>query len=145
MKWILIAISGLAALVALAAIIGAMLPRNHVASRSLTLRRPPQEIWHVIMQATAASSVPVDLVESDPPRRQVTRVKDTEKNFGGTWTITITPTAGGGTLTITEEGWVGNPIFRFVSRYVMGHHATIDGMLKDVAKRFNEDPVLEGS
>jgi hypothetical protein len=145
MKWILIAISGLAALVALAAIIGATLPRNHVASRSLTLRRPPQEIWHVIMQATAASSVPVDLVESDPPRRQVTRVKDTEKNFGGTWTITITPTAGGGTLTITEEGWVGNPIFRFVSRYVMGHHATIDGMLKDVAKRFNEDPVLEGS
>jgi hypothetical protein len=145
MKWILIAISGLAALVALAAIIGAMLPRNHVASRSLTLRRPPQEIWHVIMQATAASSVPVDLVESDPPRRQVTRVKDTEKNFGGTWTITITPTASGGTLTITEEGWVGNPIFRFVSRYVMGHHATIDRMLKDVAKRFNEDPVLEGS
>jgi hypothetical protein len=145
MKWILIAIAGLAALVALAAIIGATLPRNHVASRSLTLRRPPQEIWHVIMQATAASSVPVDLVESDPPRRQVTRVKDTEKNFGGTWTITITPTASGGTLTITEEGWVGNPIFRFVSRYVMGHHATIDGMLKDVAKRFNEDPVLEGS
>jgi hypothetical protein len=145
MKWILIAIAGLAALVALAAIIGATLPRNHVASRSLTLRRPPQEIWHVIMQATAASSVPVDLVESDPPRRQVTRVKDTEKNFGGTWTITITPTAGGGTLTITEEGWVGNPIFRFVSRYVMGHHATIDRMLKDVAKRFNEDPVLEGS
>jgi hypothetical protein len=145
MKWILIAIAGLAALVALAAIIGATLPRNHVASRSLTLRRPPQEIWHVIMQATAASSVPVDLVESDPPRRQVTRVKDTEKNFGGTWTITITPTASGGTLTITEEGWVGNPIFRFVSRYVMGHHATIDRMLKDVAKRFNEDPVLEGS
>jgi hypothetical protein len=145
MKWILIAIAGLAALVALAAIIGATLPRNHVASRSLTLRRPPQEIWHVIMQATAASSVPVDLVESDPPRRQVTRVKDTEKNFGGTWTITITPTASGGTLTITEEGWVGNPIFRFVSRYVMGHHATIDGMLKDVAKRFNEDPVLEAS
>jgi hypothetical protein len=145
MKWILIAIAGLATLVALAAIIGAMLPRNHVASRSLTLRRPPQEIWRVIMHATAASSVPVDLVESDPPRRQVTRVKDTEKNFGGTWTITITPTATGGTLTITEEGWVGNPIFRFVSRYVMGHYATIDGMLKDVAKRFNEDPVLEGS
>jgi hypothetical protein len=145
MKWILIAIAGLAALVALAAIIGATLPRNHVASRSLTLRRPPQEIWHVVMQATAASSVPVDLVESDPPRRQVTRVKDTEKNFGGTWTITITPTASGGTLTITEEGWVGNPIFRFVSRYVMGHHATIDRMLKDVAKRFNEDPVLEGN
>src|ERR1700682_5382694 len=119
MKWILIAIAGLAALVALAAIIGATLPRNHVASRSLTLRRSPQEIWPVIMQATAASSVPVDVVESDPPRRQVTRVRDTEKMFGGTWTITITPTATGGTLTITEDGWVGNPIFRFVSRYVM--------------------------
>ena len=97
------------------------------------------------MQATAASGVPVDVVESDPPRRQVTRVKDTEKMFGGTWTITIAPSPTGSTLTITEDGWVGNPIFRFVSRYVMGHHATMDGMLKDVAKKFGEQPGLSGT
>jgi len=144
MKWILIALAGLAAVVALVAIIGATLPRNHVASRSLALRRSPEEIWPVIMQATAASDVPVDVVESDPPRRQVTRVKDTEKMFGGTWTITIAPTAAGATVKITEDGWVGNPIFRFVSRYVMGHHATMDGILKALAAEFGEEPVLSG-
>jgi hypothetical protein len=144
MKWILIAIAAIGAGVAIVAVIGASLPRNHVASRSLAVRRSPEEIWPVIMQATTSSGVPVDVIESDPPRRQVTRVKDTEKMFGGTWTITVTPTATGGTLTITEDGWVGNPIFRFVSRYVMGHHATIDGMLKEVAKKFGEEPELSG-
>jgi hypothetical protein len=144
MKWILLGIAAIGAVVALVAVIGATLPRNHVASRSLAVRRSPEEIWPVIMQATASSGVPVDVIQSDPPRRQVTRVKDTEKMFGGTWTITVTPTAAGGTLTITEDGWVGNPIFRFVSRYVMGHHATMDGMLKEVAKKFGEEPELSG-
>jgi hypothetical protein len=144
MKWILIAIAALGAVLALVAILGATLPRNHVASRSLAVRRSPEEIWPAIMQATASSGVPIDVIESDPPRRQVTRVKDTEKMFGGTWTITITPTVTGGTLKITEDGWVGNPIFRFVSRYVMGHHATMDGMLKKVAKQFGEEPELSG-
>jgi len=145
MKWILMALVVVAAVGAVIAAIGATLPRNHVATRSLALRRPAEEVWPAIMQATAASGVPVDVVESDPPRRQVTRVKDTEKNFGGTWTITITPSPGGSTLTITEDGWVSNPVFRFVSRYVMGHHATMDGMLKEVAKKFGEQPELSGS
>jgi hypothetical protein len=144
MKWILIGIAAIGAAVALVAVIGATLPRNHVASRSLAVRRSPEEIWPVIMQATASSGVPVDVIQSDPPRRQVTRVKDTEKMFGGTWTITVTPTPTGATVTITEDGWVGNPIFRFVSRYVMGHHATMDGMLKEVAKKFGEEPELSG-
>jgi len=145
MKWVLIALAVVAIVVALIAVIGTTLPRNHVASRSLALRRPPEEVWAVIMQSTAASGVPVDVLESDPPRRQVTRVKETEKMFGGTWTIDITPSATGSTLKITEDGWVGNPIFRFVSRYVMGHHATMDGMLKDVAKKFGEQPELTGT
>ena len=144
MKWILLGIAAIGAVVALVAVIGATLPRNHVASRSLAVRRSPEEIWPVIMQATASSGVPVDVIQSDPPRRQVTRVKDTEKMFGGTWTITVTPTATGGALTITEDGWVGNPIFRFVSRYVMGHHATMDGILKAVAAKFGEEPALSG-
>jgi len=145
MKWLLLIVVVLVVLVAAIAFIGATLPRDHVASRSLALRRPAEEVWAAIMQATAASGVPVDVVESDPPRRQVTRVKDTEKNFGGTWTITVTPSPTGSTLTITEDGWVSNPVFRFVSRYVMGHHATMDGMLKAVAKKFGEQPELSGT
>src|SRR5256885_5118466 len=107
MKWIVIALAALAAVAALVAIIGATLPRNHVASRSLVLRRPPEEICLVIMKVTATSGIPVDLIECDPPRRQVTRIHETDMLFGGTWTITITPTPTGGTLAITEDGCVG--------------------------------------
>jgi hypothetical protein len=127
-----------------AAIIGSTLPRNHVASRMLTLRRPPQEVWPVVTQAMTASSVPVDVLENDPPTRLVTRVKDTEKMFGGTWTVTIAPASSGSTVTVVEDGWVGNPIFRFMSRYVMGHHATMDGVLENVAKSFGETAQLSG-
>ena len=35
--------------------------------------------------------------------------------------------------------WRGyNPLFRFVSRFFMGHTASIDRYLKDVAAHFNE-------
>jgi hypothetical protein len=84
------------------------------------------------------------VVESQPPHRLVTRVAETEKNFGGTWTMAIAAVPDGSTLTITEDGWVANPIFRFVSRLVIGHHATMDALLKDVAKKFNEEPALSG-
>ena len=144
MKWILIALVVVAAVVAVIAAIGATLPRDHVATRSLALRRPAEEVWLAILRATAASGVPVDVVESDPPRRHVTRVKDTEKMFGGTWTITIAPTASGSDVTITEDGWVANPIFRFVSRLLIGHHATMDALLKNVAKTLSEPAALSG-
>ena len=42
---------------------------------------------------------------------------------------------GGGTrLTITEDGEVYNPLFRFVSRFIMGHTSSIDRYLADVQK-----------
>ena len=134
MKWVLFVLVGIAALVAIMAIIGARLPRGHRASRTVRLPRPPADVWVVVTRNASAASVPVDVLESTPPFRLVTRVKESEKHFGGTWTIAIAPVDGGSTLTITEDGWVANPIFRFMSRYVIGHHATMDALLKSVAK-----------
>ena len=142
MKWLLLAVGGLAVLIAIVAGVGSLLPRNHKASRTLRLRRPPQDVWNAVTAATGASSVPVDLVESTPPYRLVTKVKETEKNFGGTWTIAIAGEPMGSTLTITEDGWVANPIFRFMAKYVFGHHATMDSILKQVAKTLNETAAL---
>ena len=159
MKWIVFAVGALVVLAAVIAIIGSMLPRTHTASRTLRVKRAPVDVWPAITQAMSASDVPTDIVESDPPRRLVSRVKDAEKMFGGTWTVAIAPvdastssgqalSTGSGqagcTITITEEGWVANPVFRFVSRYVMGHHATMDAMLRAVAKNFGEEPQLSG-
>jgi hypothetical protein len=39
---------------------------------------------------------------------------------------------------------LANPIFRFLSRVVFGHHATMDALLKRVARTFNEKPSLSG-
>jgi hypothetical protein len=143
MRWVLI-VGGLVLLIVIVAAIGATLPRTHTASRTLRVRRPPQEAWTAITQAMTTSDVPVDIVENDPPRKLVSKVKETEKMFGGTWTVAVAPLENGSTVTITEDGWVANPIFRFVSRFVIGHHATMDGMLKSVAKNFGEEPVLSG-
>jgi hypothetical protein len=144
MKWLGLVVAGLAALAATVALVGTQLPRDHVASRTLRVRRPPEEVWPVVTRLMGSSSVPVDVIEHDPPRRLVSRVKETEKMFGGTWTVVSTPQPDGSTLTITEAGWVGNPIFRFVSRFVVGHHATMDGILKNVAKELGEAPTLSG-
>jgi hypothetical protein len=144
MKRILIIVGGLVVLVAVVGAVGAMLPRTHKASRTLRVRRPPEEVWPVLLRATQASSVPADVLESVPPHRLVTRVTEKEKNFGGTWTIAIASVPGGATVTITEDGWVVNPIFRFVSRLIIGHHATMDALLTTVAKTFSEDAALSG-
>ena len=144
MRWMLFGMGGLAALVAMVAAIGSMLPRNHKASRTLRVKRPPADVWTAVTAAAGAAPVPVDVLESNPPYRLVTRVKETERNFGGTWTIAIVAEPRGSALTITEDGWVANPIFRFMSRYMIGHHRTMDGILKQVAKTLNEQPVLSG-
>ena len=144
MRWIALIAGGLVVVVAGIAGIGAMLPRNHKASRTLRMKRQPAEVWPAVLQATQASDVPVDVLESQPPHRLVTRVTEMEKNFGGTWTIAIAAVPAGSEVTITEDGWVANPIFRFVSRLVIGHHATMDGTLKKVAASLHEETVLSG-
>ena len=144
MRWIAFMMGGLLVLAAGIAAVGAMLPRTHKASRTLRVKRPPADVWPVVIQVTQASDVPVDVLDSQPPHRLVTRVTEKEKNFGGTWTIDLTPVGEGSTVTIAEDGWVANPIFRFVSRVVIGHHATMDGVLKQVAKGLDEEGVLTG-
>jgi len=149
MKWILLTVIIVVALVAVVAVIGALSPRDHLASRTLTTRRPAEELWALVANPAFArdatgQDVPVETVESTPPRKLVTRIADPNQPFGGTWTFVITPTPTGSTLTITETGWVSNVIFRFVSRFIMGHHATIDSYLRNVAKRLLEEAVLSG-
>ena len=144
MRWIAIFAGGLVVLVAGIAAVGALLPRTHKASRTLRVKRGPADVWPVILQATQTSSVPVDVLESVPPHRLVTRVSESERNFGGTWTIVLAAEPLGTAVTVTEDGWVANPIFRFVSRLVIGHHATMDALLKQVAKALSEEPVLSG-
>lgn len=169
MKWILIPVIGLAAVMLLITLIGMTLPAGHTASRRARFRENPQTIFDAISgpgdwRSDIAKTEPVpsvsgkllwkeisksggaityELIESTPPLRRVTRIADENLPFSGGWTLEIAPAAGGSTLRITERGEVRNPIFRFVSRFVMGHYKTIDTYLSDLAKKFNEPLQLE--
>ena len=132
---ILGAVASLLVLVLLVAIVvGRGLPVSHVASRTATFAVPPERIWDVIndpafMRSRGVGDVKTETVESSPPRRLVRRIVG-ETSFGGTWTSELDSEPGGGTrLVITENGEIYNAFFRFISRYIVGHHRTIDSFL----------------
>ena len=87
--------------------------------------------------------IPMEVVASDPPRRLVGRIADDRRTlaFGGTWTYVIEPGADGAgcTLTITEDGEVYPPPFRFMSKYVFGHTATMEKYLKNLSSKFGQE------
>jgi len=150
---------------ALAALIGSRLPKNHTASKSILLHRSPKEVYDVVRDFGSAPSWRSDVksievrtqpdgkvqfrevgsdtvdyaVDEDVPgQKLVTRILNTDLGYGGKWTYEFSPEGGGTRVKITEDGEVSNVLFRFMSRYVFGHTATMDGYLTSLAKRFGE-------
>jgi hypothetical protein len=143
MKWV--GITMLAALIALVAAVGAMLPVSQVATRRARLKQSPAAIWAAIDREKTfrEDGVSYEVTRSDPPRLLETRIADRNLPYGGTWLYEIAPAAGGTDLRITENGNVYNPIFRFVSRFIMGHTATIEKSLTGLGKKFGEQVRVE--
>ena len=168
MKWALYALGALAAVVIVVAVIGAMLPRDHVATMSTTIAAPPDKVWAAITDVSGYPSWRSDVQKVDvlsanplswtehtkqgamtlateafePPRRMVGRIKDEGAPFGGAWEYRLSPAPNDSTktvVTITERGWVSNPIFRFVSKYVMGHYSTLDSYLRALSRKFGPE------
>jgi hypothetical protein len=90
------------------------------------------------VEQSGRHSITYQQVASDPPRLFRTRIADASLPFGGTWTWEIAPADGGCTCRITEDGEVYNPVFRFVSRFIMGYTKSIDDYLNAMGKKFNE-------
>ena len=165
MKILAWTLGALAVLVAVVVGIGFLLPVRHRASRQATFPASPDVIFAAITKvedfpAWRSVVTKVDIIASAPakpswretgsngaivfvaeqvsaPNTLVTRIADRSLPFGGTWTYELTPAAGGTTLRITEDGEVYNPIFRFMSRFVFGHTATIDTYLRDLGKKLS--------
>jgi Polyketide cyclase / dehydrase and lipid transport len=164
MKWVLIAVAVLVVVVAAVALIGAMLPKDHLASRSSRFRQPPQAVWDVITGPADwrpdirgseklaprdghrtwkeidqhGQAITYESVEETPPHRLVTRIADPKLPFGGTWTHEIVSDPNGCVLTITEAGEIYNPIFRFMARFVFGYSGSIQAYLKALHAKFGE-------
>jgi hypothetical protein len=143
MEIVLAVLGALVLLLVLALVVGSVigrsLPVGHVASRSATFVVSPEAVWDVIndpafMRSRGVGDVKTETVESVPRRRLVRRIVG-ETSFGGTWTSELDSAPGGGTrLVITENGEIYNAFFRFVSRYILGHHRTIDSYLASLRR-----------
>ncbi len=90
-----------------------------------------------------AGAIPMELTELDPPRRMVTTILSEGMPFGGRWVYELEPTSGGTALTITEEGEIYNPVFRFISRFFMGHHGTASTYLEDLGRALGDETTVE--
>ena len=163
-RFILIAIGVLMVAVLAVVVIGWRLPVAHVATRAVLLTASPDTVFALISKPEDypmwrpdvkqvdvtmeqgvtrfredGSNGPIlfEIIERVPPKRLVTRIADKSLPFGGRWIYEVTPMPGGSELRIIEEGEVYNPVFRFVSRFIMGHDSTIEAYLAAVKKRFD--------
>lgn len=158
MLWIaLYVVAGLAGLLVVLAVIGSLLPRDHVATRAAQLTQPPDVVWAALSdldaqprwrrglrrierlspttyrEHTSQGAITFEIVEDRAPARRVTRIADDKLPFGGRWIFELAPADAGTTLTITEDGFIKNPIFRVLSKTVFSTTATMERFLADLA------------
>jgi uncharacterized protein YndB with AHSA1/START domain len=145
-------------------IIGYLLPMRHEATMSATIPATPDAVWGVLTDpanypkwrgdVTSVEVLPTDsnhvawreqgkngaitfvVEQAERPTRLVTRITDKSLPFGGNWEYLVTAEGAGSRVQITEHGEVYNPVFRFVSRFIIGQGATASAYLKALGARF---------
>jgi uncharacterized protein YndB with AHSA1/START domain len=166
MRWILIVVAVLGAVVAIVVVGGMLLPKEHTARSHATFNAAPDSIWRALTDVEAFPSwrgdvsrvellplsngrrswreigkngtITFEEIAAEPSRRLVSRIADPNLPFGGSWTYDVAPDSNGTRVTITENGIVYNPVFRFMSRYVFGHHATQEAFLRSLGKKIGQ-------
>ena len=81
--------------------------------------------------------------EAGRPGRLVTRIADDTLPFGGRWIIEVAPAGAGSRVTVTEDGFVKNPVFRFLSRTVFSLSATIEQWLRSLGRQLGAEVTPE--
>ena len=147
------------------AFLGSRLPVGHVASRSAVINAPSDVVFHtmtdfmaaptwrgglksVVVSTDSASGhqrivedsktgkMTMEIEQLVPPTRFVTRIVGEGLPYGGAWAHALEPQGNSTKVTITEHGEVYNPVFRFISKYLMGHTGTMDAYLVDLGRKF---------
>lgn len=169
MKWIWLSVGVIVVIAGVVTLIGFMLPRDHVASTRTVINASIDSVWETVVnvedyprwrpdvravtvlskegalrwrEQTSDGDITFERVEEQPPRRLGARIADETLPFGGTWTYDLAPDAERTTVTITERGYVTNPLFRFMARFVFGHHRTQEDFLRALGRRFGHDVTI---
>lgn len=163
MRILLIVVAMIVVTIVAIVAIGALLPRRHVATKTAVVQASPEQVFrlisgpqdwrtdlkeyeifdegghHMVRETDKhGQTITYEVVQSQAPVTLKRTIADKSLPFGGSWTWNIR-SHGESTseVTITEDGEVYNPVFRFVSRFIMGHTKTIDSyfaMLTEAAK-----------
>lgn len=144
--------------------IGALLPRGHRATRRIRVARTRDAVWsrvadieaqpswredlsavtrlpdrdgHAVWREEGRNPLAFETLVADAPARLVRRIVS-DGPFGGQWTIALADDGAGTTVTVTEDGELYSPLFRFASRFVLGYTRTIDGYLRMLARSLGD-------
>lgn len=163
MRWIVWIIAVIAIVGVLVIIVGYSLPKGHSATRTAKVSLSPDAVYTLLADVdkypswrpavtslqrhpdrdgrpvwtedVSGMTIPLQFEKMERPSLLVARIADPSLPFGGTWTYRIHPAATGSEVTITEDGEVYNPVFRFMSRFVFGYTATLDEFVKNLEAR----------
>lgn len=155
------------AVLALITAIGWKLPAEHRIAREAELPHGPDTVWTAIsdfralpawmpgirrvhkldaiegrerwLYETAEGDMTIEVVTRAAPTELTIRSVSSDFAFGGTWTHRISPANAGSWVSVTEHGWISNPFFRFMYRYVFAHATTPDEALAAL-KRYLDGP-----
>ena len=165
MKILLIVIASVVLLVFAVIVIGLSLPKRHVVSRSASYRAKPERLFSMItgpqdwrsdvlgcetvpdvngrefVRETTrdGESITYELLDRTPPASVKRRIATENLPYSGTWTFSLQPSGELTTVRITEDGEVYNPVFRFMSRFVLGHSRSMDAYLRALGKSTGQE------
>lgn len=164
-------VGGLVGLVAIALAIGALLPRQHVASRSVGISQAPETVFAVLdaiadfptwsrdvkkveilagedglelVRQTLASGATrkIQTILREPPAKLVRELVGGHRSIRGRWIYEVFPEREGCRVVLREEADLENPIVRLIAG-VLARTAFADRHLEDLAQRFSESAVVE--
>ena len=163
MRWVYITLLVVVGTAVLVTAIGALLPVAHVASQEARVEAAPRTIWSLMTnpdafpawrkdvrrverlpahdgqetwaEETSSGRITFAVERSESERLLVVRIADPDLPFGGSWTYELVPDGAATLVKITERGEVYNPLFRFIARFVIGHHGTMTAYLEALKKK----------
>lgn len=160
MKWLLGILLILIGIFAIVYVVGLCLPRQHSAMISAVIPAPVDQVWNRIttvadfprwrkdmtsirivndsewVEAAGSMRVPMRMGERDSMRRVEVVINSNDLPFGGEWVYELQPKGDSTQVTITENGEVRQPIFRFVSAFIIGRTATMRKYLSSLQDSF---------
>jgi hypothetical protein len=135
---------------------GYLLPKHHVATRAAVYRATPDQLYayiagpqnwrpevlhseldngpngqRILRESTRdGNEMTYEISACDFPKSLTRRIIGKNLPFDGSWTYTLQPSSSGTTVRITEDANIYNPVFRFMSRFILGYTGTMEKYLR---------------